>query len=437
MTRRRLLALIAVGSAGLLVVTAAIVTGVVLAPVVAEQQRVYPASGNTPPPPPDPIEQYAADRLSVMTLEQKIASMLMVHAPGLDPAAWAATAGSGVGGMILMGDNVPAPEEDLATYTTIGTPEAGLPVLYAIDQEGGIVRRIFADEWASAYDLRFQDPSAARAAFNDRGTMLQSLGVDINFGIVADVTADPSSFIYERTLGDDAGASAARVAEAVAGESGTVLSTLKHFPGHGVSPGDSHNEHPGDRDGTRRVAGEPCAAVRGGDRSRASGSSCSVTCGSTRSTRCRRRCPLMWHQVLRDELGFDGLIVTDDMAMLQNSGEPAYADQLTNAIAAVNAGNTMLALRRTGGCAGHGRRHRRGRARWPYRRGHDRRRCPPAARGPPHDLRGDRTVLGLLGAVPGDGRLARFSRRPQAARGTPHIAGALARRRRQPWRSAP
>ena len=341
MTRRRLLALIAVGSAGLLVVTTAIVTGVVLAPVVAEQQRVYPASGNTPPPPPDPIEQYAADRLSVMTLEQKIASMLMVHAPGLDPAAWAATAGSGVGGMILMGDNVPAPEEDLATYTTIGTPEAGLPVLYAIDQEGGIVRRIFADQWASAYDLRFQDPSAARAAFNDRGTMLQSLGVDINFGIVADVTADPSSFIYERTLGDDAGASAARVAEAVAGESGTVLSTLKHFPGHGVSPGDSHNSIPATAMGLDEWRANHAPPFAAGIEAGVG----VIMFGHLRFDAIDpvpATLSVMWHQVLRDELGFDGLIVTDDMAMLQNSGEPAYADQLTNAIAAVNAGNTML-----------------------------------------------------------------------------------------------
>ena len=49
-----------------------------------------------------------------------------------------------------------------------------------------------------------------------------------------------------------------------------------------------------------------------------------------------------WHAVLRDELGFEGIIITDDMAMLENSGEPAYADRLSNAIAAIAAGNTVL-----------------------------------------------------------------------------------------------
>ena len=340
MTRRRILAFVAVGSALLIAVAGGTVVTVVLAPSVLDQ-RVYPPSGNTPPPPPDPVVQYAQDRLSVMTLEQKIAGMLMVHAPGLDPAAWAATAGSGVGGMILMGDNVPNPEGDLAAYTTIGTPEAGLPVLYAIDQEGGIVRRIFADEWASAYDLRFQEPAAARAAFTGRGSMLDSLGVDINFGIVADVTADPGSFIYERTLGDDASSAAARVAEAVAGESGTVLSTLKHFPGHGVSPGDSHSSIPGTAmtlDQWRAGHAPPFAA--GID----AGAGV-VMFGHLRFDAVDpvpATLSAMWHQILREELDFDGIIVTDDMTMLENSGEPAYADQLANAIAAVNAGNTML-----------------------------------------------------------------------------------------------
>jgi len=341
MTRRWIVRTVGVGSALVLAAGAVVVTTVVLAPAPVVEPRTFPPSGHTPPPPPDPIVQYAADRLSTMTLEQKIASMLMVHAPGLDPAAWAETARSGVGGMILMGDNVPAPEGDLAAFTAVGTPEAGLPVLYAIDQEGGIVRRVFADDWAGAYELRYQDPVAARDAFSARGALLQELGVDINFGIVADVTADPGSFIFERTLGDDAGSAAARVAEAVAGEGDAVLSTLKHFPGHGVSPGDSHNSIPGtgmSLDEWRAGHAPPFAAGidAGAD---------IVMFGHLRFDAVDGLPATLspeWHGILRDELGFDGIIVTDDMTMLEHSGEDAYADQLTNAIAAVNAGNTML-----------------------------------------------------------------------------------------------
>jgi beta-N-acetylhexosaminidase len=49
-----------------------------------------------------------------------------------------------------------------------------------------------------------------------------------------------------------------------------------------------------------------------------------------------------WHEVLREDLDFDGLAVTDDMLMLQHSGEPAYSDPLANAIAAIGAGNDLL-----------------------------------------------------------------------------------------------
>lgn len=339
MARRRTIALVAIGSAAVLAVAAGVTAHVVLAPQEGDQ-RIYPPSGATPPPPPDPVVQYAEDRLSVMTLEEKIASMLMVHAPGLDPGAWAGTAASGVGGMILMGDNVPSPDTELAAYTAAGTPEPGLPVLYAIDQEGGIVARV-GDPYAAAYDLRYQDPAASRDAFAGRGAMLAGLGVDINFGIVADVTPDPSSFIYERTLGDDASGAAARVAAAVEGESGTVLSTLKHFPGHGVSPGDSHSSIPSTAMGLdewRANHAPPFAAgIDAGAEVVMFGHLRFDAVDPVPATLSRT-----WHDILRDELGFDGIIVTDDMAMLQNSGDPAYADPLTNAIAAVNAGNTML-----------------------------------------------------------------------------------------------
>ncbi|HOW01009.1 MAG TPA: glycoside hydrolase family 3 N-terminal domain-containing protein [Rhodoglobus sp.] len=292
--------------------------------------------------PVDPIVQYADARLSVMTLDEKIESMLMVHVPGLDVSALAAFASENhVGGLILMGDNVPDPAADLASMTSGMSADPGLPLLLGIDQEGGIVRRIDTDTAASAEELRFLDPDASRDAFATRGALLQSLGVSINFGIVADVTGDPDSFIYERSLGSTAADAAARVAAAVEGERGTVLSTLKHFPGHGVSPGDSHSSIPTTQISLDewRVDHEPpfAAGIDAGAEV--------VMFGHLQFDAVDPQpasLSPMWHDLLRTELGFEGLIITDDMSMLQNSGRDDLVDPYQNAVRAVAAGNTML-----------------------------------------------------------------------------------------------
>ena len=311
------------------------------APPVVPPAPAPTGSGVEPPPPPDPIVQYADDRLSVMTLEQKIASMLMIHVGGLDPWLIRSTAAQGVGGVILMGDNVPDPPDQLASMTPVLSSETGLPLLIGIDQEGGIVERVWTDEHASAAELRHLSPEAAQTAFDGRGAMLAALGITVNFGIVADITADPGSFIYERSMGGTPEDAAARVAAAVAGEHGHVLSTLKHFPGHGVSPGDSHSSIPGTGISLAEWQAGHAPPFAAGIEAGAE----FVMFGHLRFDAfdpVPATLSQAWHEVLRNDLGFDGVIITDDLAMLENSGEPAYADRLSNAIAAIAAGNTML-----------------------------------------------------------------------------------------------
>ncbi|MDO7882226.1 glycoside hydrolase family 3 N-terminal domain-containing protein [Salinibacterium soli] len=294
------------------------------------------------PPPVDPVVQYAADRLSTMTLDEKIRSMLMLHLPGLDaPALGAIAAAEGVGGLILMGSNVPDPPEALATLTPALIVEDGLPLLLAIDQEGGVVRRVPTDTAPSAIDLRSLDPSAARDAFATRSAMLARLGVSVNFGIVADVTGDPASFIFDRSMGATAAEAAPRVAAAVEGEHGTVLSTLKHFPGHGAAPGDSHSGIPTTSMGLdewRSTQEEPFrAGIDAGAELVMMGhlqfDAIDPQPASLSAT---------WVGILRDELGFDGVIITDDLGMLSDSGRADLADPGSNAVRAVAAGTTML-----------------------------------------------------------------------------------------------
>jgi beta-N-acetylhexosaminidase len=326
-------ALAAVGG----VLAVAMLAGCVTSGVAEPRQ----ASGVVPHP-VDPVVLYADSRLSVMTLDQKIQSMLMVHVPGLDSNAMAAFASANnLGGLILMGDNVPQPADQLASITPALSVEPGLPLLIGIDQEGGDVARIDTDTAAGAVQLRGLDPAAARDAFASRGALLASLGISINFGIVADVTGDPASFIYDRSLGSSAADAAARVAAAVQGERGTVLSTLKHFPGHGVSPGDSHSSIPTTdislTDWQRDHEPPFAAGISAGAEAVMVGHLQFEQVDPQPATLSAR-----WHEILRTDLGFDGLIITDDMSMLTNSGRPDLADSYQNAVRAVAAGNTVL-----------------------------------------------------------------------------------------------
>jgi beta-N-acetylhexosaminidase len=307
------------------------------APLSQEPPHPWAEAGNVAT---DPVEEYADDRLAAMTLEQKIASLLMVHVPGHEPGPIRGVIdATGVAGVIFMGDNVASPGQLAATSAALSA-DPGLPVLTAIDQEGGIVARL-PDGGPGAATLRSQDPAATRAAFEARAALVASAGVTINFGIVADVTGDRGSFIFSRTLGADAASASPRIAAAVEGEKGVVESTLKHFPGHGSVAGDSHTSVP-----TTGMSVDEWRATQAGPFAAGIDAGAGfVMLGHLRYSAvdaAPASLSAVWNGILRDELGFSGLIVTDDMTMLERSGEAAYADQAANAAASLAAGTTLL-----------------------------------------------------------------------------------------------
>jgi beta-N-acetylhexosaminidase len=296
---------------------------------------------STPATPALDTAAWVDERLSGMTLEQKAASLLMLHAPGTDAAPLRALVDRGIAGVILMGDNIPAGPEELGALTGALQVDDEAATLIGIDEEGGIVQRLDWDTAAGPEALRAAPPAAAHDAFAARGDVLAASGVNVNFGIVADVTADPDSFIFDRVLGGDAKSAADRVAAAVAGEQGRVASTVKHFPGHGAAPGDSHRSVPSaplSMDEWRTTAEPPFAAA--------------IDAGADLVMTGHLAYPAVdaapaslspeWHRILREELGFDGVIVTDDMLMLQHNELPEYADPGENAVRAVAAGSDLL-----------------------------------------------------------------------------------------------
>jgi beta-N-acetylhexosaminidase len=291
---------------------------------------------------PADTQNAASALVSKMTLRQKAATVVMGTIPSTDPSVLKGyLSRTGIGGFILMGSNIPASEQQLRDLTAAMTLDPALPPLLATDEEGGDVTRLPWDQFPSALTLKSRPAADSETAFEGRGALVQRAGIGVNFGIIADVTSDPNMFIFRRALGTTPDNGVSRVTAAVQGESDEALSTLKHFPGHGSAPGNSHNSIPTTSmpmstwtttDSLPFTAGIKAGAPL-------------LMFGHLRFTAvdsAPASLSAKWHQIARQQLGFTGVAITDDLGMLQASGEPAYSNRIANAVAAIRAGNDMV-----------------------------------------------------------------------------------------------
>ncbi len=296
----------------------------------------------TPTPTPTPVDPAVAAVAEMSTGEQA-ASVVMGHIPTTDPTALAEYMAAGYGGFILMGANIPATQDELRGVTRALATDAAPPPLIAIDQEGGVVSRLPWDDFASPRELQSLPVADTRTAFEQRAALVADIGANVNFGIVADVPADSSSFISSRALGTDPDSAADRVAAAVLGEKGEVASTIKHFPGHGAAPGDSHHGIPSTAltlAQWRSADALPFeAGIDAGAELLMFGHLAYTSVDAAPASLSSR-----WHEIARADLGFNGVMVTDDLGMLSASGVEAYRDPAANAVTALVAGNDLVLM---------------------------------------------------------------------------------------------
>ncbi|MBI5479486.1 MAG: beta-N-acetylhexosaminidase [Deltaproteobacteria bacterium] len=225
-----------------------------------------------------------------------------------------------VGGAILFARNVGAPEQvaDLnAALRGAAPPDA--PLLTCVDQEGGRVQRVRAPatEWPPMAALAQLPPAVAGQVGRALGAELAALGFALDFAPVLDVHTNPQNpVIGDRALGTDPAAVAARGSALLRGlHDAGVGSCGKHFPGHGDTITDSHLDLP--------VVAHVEARLRGVElvpfaRAVADGVPMIMTAHvvfpaldpdvpATMSPRVLG--------LLRRDLGFDGVIVSDDLEM--------------------------------------------------------------------------------------------------------------------------
>ncbi len=323
------------------------------------QPESHPEPPSEPEPPPDPKQETVEALLAEMTLEEKVGQMFFVRCPDVGAAERISEYHLG-GCLLFTRDFKDSAGEWLSernfTQKILGYQEiSSLPLLIGVDEEGGAVAR--ASRNPNLFTEKFKSPQKVFSAGGmeaialdavDKSKGLLRYGVNVNFAPVADVSTDPADFMYDRTFGQDAEATAAYVETVVTAAGGVsagngdgvykIGAVLKHFPGYGDNA-DTHTGVAIDERPYERFLEEDFLPFRAGIEAGAGAVLMSHNVVVSMDPDLPASLSPEVHRILREELDFQGVILTDDMAM---DAVKSYARDGSAAVLAVLAGNDMI-----------------------------------------------------------------------------------------------
>ena len=290
-------------------------------------------------------EQKIDDIIEGMTLEEKVGQLFFIKDDGrfrsdiLEQYP--------VGGIILFdGDFKGKSAQNLRDYISAFQDNSRYPLLMGVDEEGGTVIRL--SKYSTYADAPFQSPrnlyssggfEAIREDTVLKSELLLSYGINVNFAPVCDISGDSDDFMYSRSISGDPEVVSefAALSVSVMHDEG-IGSVLKHFPGYG-SNGDTHTDVIRDsRDYDTFVEQDFKPFQAGID----AGADCVLVnhnIVACMDSDMPASLSYEVHRILRSELGFNGVIITDDLMM---NGVSEYMDAKESAVQAILAGNDMI-----------------------------------------------------------------------------------------------
>lgn len=320
----------------------------------------------TPSPTPEPVVELTPEQkldeivnagIEVMPLEAKVAGLFIVTPEAITGVSTAVQAGDGtrealarypVGGIIYFKKNIQSADQ---ITTMLDNTELYMryPLFLAVDEEGGSVARLAEAGVGTKVDNaktigESGDTNNAYQAGLTIGGDLSRIGFNLDFAPVADLANVEGSAIGTRSYGADAAAAAGYVGAAVRGlsEQG-ITSCLKHFPGIGGSTQDTHTGLASTSRTAEQFRAEEFTVFQAGIDAGAD----MVMIGHISApelTGSNEPCTFseaVVTDLLRNELGFDGVIITDAMNMKAVSD---YYDSADAAIQALRAGCDMILM---------------------------------------------------------------------------------------------
>lgn len=350
----------------LLLLTAGVIAALCLNPAADAPPRPSAAPSQCPSPEPEPsvkptpeplptsAPDPAEELLGSMTLHEKVCQLFVVQPADLLPGAGKVTeAGPAtqkalerypVAGLLYDAGNLVSMDQTKAMLANVQS-FTKIPLILTCDEEGGRVNRLMHTIGTTYIGpmLDYQDQGAETAAANAKTIAqdLRSCGFNMDLAPVADVWSNPdNTVIGDRAYSDDFDVAAGLVASAVEGfHAGGVACTLKHFPGHGDTSADSHYGSVyvyKTLDELREAELLPFQAgiAAGAD---------AVMMGHLIIADVDDQPALFSHKIvtglLREELGFDGVVITDSLKMQAMTDHYGSGDI---AVGAVQAGVDLL-----------------------------------------------------------------------------------------------
>ena len=305
-----------------------------------------PSATPTPTPEPTPTPDPVAEALAAMTTQEKVGQLLVAGIGGTEAGedGLQAVQDYQVGGVILFGRNVESAQQltdltnELKTLNSDNTP-----LFLCVDQEGGRVDRMppEVDDLPSAYDY-----IAAGGDPLERGKALAAqcaaFGLNLDFSTCLDIWSNPdNTVIGDRAYGSDPHTvTSAGLAVNQGLEQGGVIPVVKHFPGHGDTSTDSHVDLPVVDKTAEELQefelipfqeaidqGTPCVMVA------------HILMTQIDPDLPASLSPKVVDGLLRQEMGYDGVVCTDDLTMGAISNTYGMGEA---AVMAVEAGCDLL-----------------------------------------------------------------------------------------------
>lgn len=285
--------------------------------------------------------QMAYNKLKTMTQDEKIGQIFLVRVPEQNKINDLKKYNFG-GYLLFKRDFDNKTKKEVTDMINDFQEASKIPLIIATDEEGGKVVRL--SDNTNLVSAPFKSSSelykeggmeAIKKDTINKSDILENLGINVNLAPVVDVANDPNSYMYDRTIKENTSITSTYAKTVIEASKGSKVSyTLKHFPGYGDNA-DTHNTSATDNRTYSKIMEDDIPPFRAGIKAGAEAVLVSHTIVPAMDKDNPSSLSASTHNVLRNELGFTGIIVTDDLAM--------GAVNTNNAVTrAIKAGNDLL-----------------------------------------------------------------------------------------------